>query len=231
MVQYLPELRGKVENADRITLEQLVQHHSGIPNFTDSPDFRWDKPFKNNEKTLELVLNKPARFEHGLRYEYSNTNYLLLGHILDNTLGYSHHQYIEEAILRPLQLKSTFSLLSQANPERVMSEYVVGCPHNVKGNDFIEPGTSMAATAQEVGLFLTALHNGSLLNNKEQSIYAGLYSFELAGLPEFGSLLCRYRCCYHSVHEHQQRQSLEFFRNYAQAPSQDLRNHNTLHVP
>ncbi|WP_348655167.1 serine hydrolase domain-containing protein [uncultured Roseivirga sp.] len=148
LVQYLPELRGKVENANRITLEQLVQHHSGIPNFTDSPDFRWDKPFKNNEKTLELVLNKPARFEPGLRYEYSNTNYLLLGHILDNTLGYSHHQYIEEAILRPLQLKSTFRLLSQANPERVMSGYVVGWPHDVKGNDFIEPGVSMVAMAQ-----------------------------------------------------------------------------------
>tara|TARA_Y100000114_G_scaffold157310_1_gene189529 strand:+ start:5845 stop:6033 length:189 start_codon:yes stop_codon:yes gene_type:complete len=62
-------------------------------------------------------------------------------------LGYSHHQYIEEAILHPLQLKSTFSLLSQANPERV-SGYVVGWPHDVKGNDFIEPGASMVATAQ-----------------------------------------------------------------------------------
>ncbi|WP_308440972.1 serine hydrolase domain-containing protein [Roseivirga thermotolerans] len=181
-----------VENADRITLEQLVQHRSGIPTFTDSPDFRWDKPFKNNEKTLELVLNKPARFEHGLRYEYSNTNYLLLGHILGNTLGYSHHQYIEEAILHPLQLKSTSSLLSQANPERVMSGYVVGWLHDVKGNDFIEPGASMVATAKEVGLFLTALHNGSLLNKKEQSIYAGLYSFEHTGLLPGYQSLARY---------------------------------------
>lgn len=53
-------------------------------------------------ETLELVLDEPADFELGNRYRYSNTNYLLIGEILDKELGYSHHRYIKEEILVPL---------------------------------------------------------------------------------------------------------------------------------
>ncbi len=43
LAEYLPELVGKIENAETITLRLMIQHRSGIPNFTDSPNF-WAKP-------------------------------------------------------------------------------------------------------------------------------------------------------------------------------------------
>ena len=72
---YLPELLGRIENSEKITLRMMVQHRSGIPNLTDTPNF-WEDPPKSSKEALELVLDLPANFEPGEDYEYSNTNYL-----------------------------------------------------------------------------------------------------------------------------------------------------------
>jgi D-alanyl-D-alanine carboxypeptidase len=185
---YIPELSGRIKNADKITLKMLVQHRSGIPNFTDTPDY-WENPAKDNKKTLELVLDKPADFEPDKKYSYSNTNYLLIGEILDKTLGYSHHQYIKREILIPLGLNNTYSLLSSVDLENVVSGYSVGYDGDLKNNDFINPAGSMVATAQDVGMFLRALNDGSLLNDNEQAIYSSIYVFEHTGLlPGYSSI-------------------------------------------
>jgi len=77
LADHFPELVGKIENAETITLKMMVQHRSGIPNYTDQSDFAWDAPPKTSEESLELVLNMPADFEPDEKYSYSNTNYLL----------------------------------------------------------------------------------------------------------------------------------------------------------
>ena len=77
LADYFPELVGRIENAEQITVRMMVQHRSGIPNYTDSPDY-WAAPKESNNEKLELVLDKPASFKPDKGYEYSNTNYLLL---------------------------------------------------------------------------------------------------------------------------------------------------------
>ena len=191
LADYLPELVGRIENADKITLRMMVQHRSGIPNFTDTPGY-WEDPPKGNRENLELVLDKPADFEPGKKYSYSNTNYLLIGEILDKTLGYSHHQYIRREILIPLNLNNTYSLLSEVNLDDVMSGYSVGYDGDLKNNDFINPAGSMVATAKDVGIFLRALNDGSLLNNNEQAIYSSIYKYEHTGLLPGYSSIARY---------------------------------------
>jgi len=188
LADYLPELKGRIENADKITLRMMVQHRSGIPNFTDAPGY-WENPPKDNIKTLELVLDMPADFTPDKEYSYSNTNYLLIGEILDKTLGYSHHQYIKREILMPLELNNTYSLLSEVDLDDVMSGYDVGHDGDLKSNDFINPSGSMVATAEEVGIFLRALNDGSLLNDNEQAIYSSIYEYEHTGLlPGYSSI-------------------------------------------
>ncbi len=188
LADYLPELVGRIENADKITLRMMVQHRSGIPNFTDTPGY-WEHPPKGNRENLELVLDKPADFEPGKKYSYSNTNYLLIGKILDKVLGYSHHQYIKKEILIPLKLNNTYSLLSEVNIDDVMSGYSVGYDSDLKNNDFITPAGSMVATAKDVGIFLRALNDGSLLNSDEQAIYSSIYVYEHTGLlPGYSSI-------------------------------------------
>ncbi len=157
LADYLPELAGRIENADKITLRMMVQHRSGIPNYTDYPGF-WENDYsKSSEESLDLILDTPADFEPDKKYRYSNTNYLLIGEILDKTLGYSHHQYIRKEILKPLGLHNTFSLLSEVDIEDVMSGYDVSYDADLKYNDFISPAGSMVATAEDVGIFLKGI--------------------------------------------------------------------------
>lgn len=174
LAEYLPELKGRIEYADQITLRMMIKHRSGIPNFTDDPDFPWDNPFKENLDALKLILDEPADFKPDSRYRYSNTNYLLIGEILDKALGYSHRQYIKEEILLPLDLINTYGLLSEVDIEKVASGYYVGYDKDIKYNDFVNPSGPMVATAQDVDIFLRALNDGTLLRDEEQAIYSSV---------------------------------------------------------
>ncbi|GAB1452120.1 serine hydrolase domain-containing protein [Draconibacterium sp.] len=188
LADYLPELAERIANADKITLRMMVQHRSGIPNFTDTPGY-WENPPLSNKENLELVLDKPADFAPDKKYSYSNTNYLLIGEILDKTLGYSHHQFIKSEILEPLGLTHTFCLLSEVDINDVMSGYYVGFDADLKYNDFINPAGSMVATAQDVGIFLRALNDGSVFKEGEQEIYSSIYVYEHTGLlPGYQSI-------------------------------------------
>ena len=189
LAEYLPEYAGSIENAHTVNLRMMLQHRSGIPEFIDHPEFPWSKPPYGIGEALDLVLGKPADFDPDSKYQYSNTNYLLIGEILDKTLGYSHHQYIRREILLPLDLYNTYSLLSEVNMDEVMSGYFVGYDLDIKENDYLIPGGSMVATAQDVGVFLRALIDGSLFNKDEQAIYSSIYSYEHTGeLPGYMSI-------------------------------------------
>jgi CubicO group peptidase (beta-lactamase class C family) len=184
LADYLPELVGKIEYADQITLRMMVQHRSGIPNFTDQGDFDWFTPQTNEEKNLELVFGKPADFKPDTRYRYSNTNYLLIGRILDKVLGYSHHQYVYNEILAPLGLMNTFFTLDEVEYDDVISGYWYKYDDDLR---YLRG--SMIATAEDVGVFLRALNDGSLLNDDEEAIYASIYKYDHDGwVPGYHSM-------------------------------------------
>ncbi|GEO19713.1 serine hydrolase domain-containing protein [Cyclobacterium qasimii] len=176
LADYFPELVGKIEYAERITLRLMVQHRSGIPNFIDNPAY-WENRPNFNEEALELAIEMPTSFEPDEDYEYSNTNYLLLTRIIDKVVGYNHNQYIKEEILIPLQLNNTYASLNEVNIDNVMSGYYVG-----EEQDFKTEEQGILATAADVGTFLRALNDGSLFNEGEQEIYSSIYVYEHTGL-------------------------------------------------
>ncbi len=175
LADYFPELVGRIENAEKITLRLMVQHRSGIPNFTDNPDF-WEDPPNSRKEALEYALDLPAYFEPDQDYGYSNTNYLLLREIINKVVGYNHFQYIKEEILIPLELNNTFGSLSEVDIDDVMSGYYVGYEDDFKTKD-----VGMLATAEDVGIFLRALNDGSVFNEEEQEIYSSIYEYEHSG--------------------------------------------------
>ena len=174
LADYLPELRGRIENAEEITLRMMIQHRSGIPNFTDNPAY-WENEQKNGQNALDFALDLPASFDPDKGYEYSNTNYLLLRRILDDVLGYNHNNYIKEKILEPLNLNNTFFSITEVNLDDVMSGYYVGFEEDFKAREY-----GMLATAEDVGIFLRALNDGSVFAMGEQEIYP--YEYDHGGL-------------------------------------------------
>ena len=153
----------------------MVGHRSGIPNYTDTPNY-WANPKESSQENLALVLDTPASFSPDESYEYSNTNYLLLSAIMDRVLGYENFQFIQTEILKPLALKNTFRSLSEVNIDHVMSGYHLGHQPDLKTDK-----QGMLATAEDVGIFLRALNDGSLLNEEEQEIYSSIYEYKHAG--------------------------------------------------
>ena len=176
LADYFPELVGRIENAENITLRLMVQHRSGIPNYIDHPTYWENQPYSNDE-ALELAIDMSANFGPDEDYEYSNTNYLLLRKLIDKVVGYNHFQYIKEEILIPLELNNTFGSLSEVNIDDVMSGYYVGYEE-----DFKTENVGMIATAEDVGIFLRALNDGSVFNEGEQEIYSSIYVYEHTGL-------------------------------------------------
>lgn len=183
LADYFPELVGRIENADKITLKLMVQHRSGIPDYTYIPEFWEDAPNRRKD-VLEYALDLPAKFKPDKGYGYSNTNYLLLSRIIEKVVGYSRHQYFKEEILIPLGLNNTFGSLSEVDIDDVMSGYYVGIDSDFKSED-----QGMLATAEDVGIFLRALNDGSVFNEGEQAIYSSIYVYEHTGLvPGYQSI-------------------------------------------
>lgn len=184
LAEYFPELAGRIEYSDKITLRMMLQHRSGIPNYVDHPDY-WINPPTTRQETLEYALDLPADFRPGEDYGYSNTNYMLIEDLIDKSLGYSHQQYIKEEILIPLGLKNTYGSLNEVDIDDVMSGYYVGHETDFK----FENTGLMIATAEGVGKFLRALNDGSVFNEGEQEIYSSIYVYEHTGLlPGYQSI-------------------------------------------
>ncbi len=192
LTDYLPELAGRVENAKQITMKMMLQHRSGIPDFIDDPKLPWSNLPVNANEYLQLVLDKPADFKPDNSYRYCNTNYLLIGNILDKILGYDHQQYIKKEILDTLGLAHTYGSLSNVDLKDVVSGYFKGYNGDLKSQNYVVAGGSMVATAQDVGVFLRALNDGALLDENEQSIYSNIYVYEHTGLLPGYSSIARY---------------------------------------
>ncbi|MCB0643871.1 MAG: beta-lactamase family protein [Phaeodactylibacter sp.] len=188
LAQLIPEVAGSIENADQITLKMLLGHRSGIPEYIYHPDFDSGTTDSYLE-TAALIFDQPADFAPDQSYAYTNTNFLLIGEILDRTLGYSHHTFIRQEILLPLGLNNTYSLFHEVDSNAVMNGYLKGYDPSIRSWDHTRPGGSMIATAEEVGLFLRALIDGTLLNAQEQAIYTSVYPYEHTGwLPGYTSI-------------------------------------------
>lgn len=177
VADYFPELVGRIENTDKITLRMMLQHRSGIPNFTNNPAF-WLDPKDKKKEAIEYAIDLPTSFEPDNGYEYSNTNYLLISELIEKVVGYSHNQYIKEEILIPLKLNNTFGSINEVNLNDVMSGYYADIKEDMKTNY----SGLMIASAEDVGKFLRALNDGSVFKEGEQEIYTSVYEYEHGGL-------------------------------------------------
>ncbi|MBD2768891.1 beta-lactamase family protein [Hymenobacter sp. BT664] len=115
--EYLPQrIISAITNADRVTLRQLLQHTSGIYNYLDDEGFQADALANLNnpnrtyttEEYLSYAAGKPAYFEPGTAYKYSDTNYELAALIIDQVTGRNHADMFTERIFRPLGLRDIY---------------------------------------------------------------------------------------------------------------------------
>jgi CubicO group peptidase (beta-lactamase class C family) len=93
-------------NGNKITLYHLLTHTSGIDDYT-----KHFKPFQfsikktvDKQKVINSVKNEPLAFEPGTQFQYSSSNYYLLGIIIEKITGRLYEQVVRESIFTPLQM-------------------------------------------------------------------------------------------------------------------------------
>lgn len=106
LAKYLPDFDT---GGRTVTIRQMLNHASGIPNYTAQPGFRAisAKPDLTAQDVLGLLKGVPFDFEPGRGWGYSNSNYFLLGLIVEKVSGVSYPQFVERELFKPLRLTRT----------------------------------------------------------------------------------------------------------------------------
>ena len=92
----------------KVTIFQLLNHTSGIANFTSTKEYQSIEPFaKKPEESIALVRDKPLEFESGSRFSYSNTGYVLLGALIEKVSGQGYDVFVRKNIFEPLGMKDS----------------------------------------------------------------------------------------------------------------------------
>jgi D-alanyl-D-alanine carboxypeptidase len=98
VAKYLPAF----PHASEITLRQLLNQISGLPNYTSMPDIQtMMSTVPDATDKIISYLNKPLDFTPGTKWEYSNSNYWVLGKVVARVSGMSYEDYVREHIFKP----------------------------------------------------------------------------------------------------------------------------------
>ncbi|MDX8031167.1 serine hydrolase domain-containing protein [Lentzea sp. BCCO 10_0856] len=174
VVRYLP---GLIDG--RITVRQVLQHTSGLYNYTDalplSPDEFEKIRYKHwsPQELLALSTSKPLDFDPGTKWSYSNTNYVVAGLLVEKLTGRPYEKAVEQRILKPLRLNDTEVPGDNVNikgPHARAYWTVGGKPSEITR---LNPSVAWAAgemisTTRDLDTFANALADGKLLKPAQQ---------------------------------------------------------------
>ena len=150
---------------DQITIFNLLTHTSGIPNFTELPEFRGTETKPTTpEELVARFRDKPLDFAPGTSWHYSNSGYVLLGYLLEKISGQPYSKFLQDNIFTPLGMKDSGY---DSNTE-VIPRHAVGYAPG-PGGPVVAGYIDMSIPFSAGGLYSTT---GDLLR-WEQALYGG----------------------------------------------------------
>jgi D-alanyl-D-alanine carboxypeptidase len=197
LADWLPQTKGRIPQAERITLRHLLTHTSGIRNVGDDHiPFQLallnrpaDADMTQPDEMLErYVYGKPLGFDPGTDYAYSNTGFTLLGMVAEKAGGQSLQQQMHELIFAPLGMHDTY--LEKRNDPGVVRGYydlygngkLLDVSAWEKAYDDGSAAGGLITTATDLLKFSDALFGRRLLS--EQSLSEMITSVRLPSCPE-----------------------------------------------
>ncbi|MFD1601129.1 serine hydrolase [Flavobacterium artemisiae] len=164
------------ENGDKITIHHLLTHTSGIPNYTNAPNFFKDKarnPY-TPEDFVKTFSSLPLEFTPGEKFNYSNSGYFLLGYIIEKTTGKTYEQYLQEIIFTPLKMvnsgydHSDVILKNRAAGYEKQGKKVVNAAYLDMSIPYA--AGSLYSTVEDLYLWDQALYTNKLLSEKSREL-------------------------------------------------------------
>jgi len=117
-------IKGFPSKGYTITIENLLTHTSGIIDYTsmNDPDQYIERKDFTPNFLIDYFKNEPLQFQPGTKYNYSNSNYVLLAYIIQMVSGKTYHEYMRENVLAPAGLMNTY----YANESTIIPKRVMG---------------------------------------------------------------------------------------------------------
>ena len=167
---YFPNL----PNADKITIGNMLYHRSGLHDYTHDTNFpEWMGKPKTHEELLKIIKDKGADFEPGTETDYSNSNYLLLGYIIEKICRLPYADALRKRITSKLHLKNTYygSSIAIKNNEATSYKYAENAWNKEKETNLsIHGGAgSVVSTPTDMVTFIDALFSNSLVSKSSLS--------------------------------------------------------------
>jgi D-alanyl-D-alanine carboxypeptidase len=157
-------------NGDKITIEELLTHYSGLGDASAQPDYNeWSRFPQTTAALVERAKKIPRQSEPGTSYFYSNSNYHVLAFLIEKVSGQNYGDCLEQKIFKPVGMTNT---AHRARDETIISNLANG--YSPAGASGFERATyldwtsktgngSIYSTAGDLLRFHRALQNGSLL--------------------------------------------------------------------
>ena len=173
---YLPGLiKGEGIDGSKITVRQLLQHTSGLPEYTDTTPGRSDifqikDHYIPPRDLLDTALGKPAAFEPGTQWAYTNTNYVVLGMLVERVSQRPVGEQIDQRIVKKLGLSHTY--FPAPGDRSIKGTHPQGYHLSAEGKlgDMTEmdpawawAAGAMVSTPSELNTFFQAVFDGRLL--------------------------------------------------------------------
>ncbi|MBB4806066.1 D-alanyl-D-alanine carboxypeptidase [Chryseobacterium defluvii] len=187
----LSEFYPGIENAKKITIEHLLQHRSGIHSLTDEGEFWNYYTQPQSEAQLVSIIQKyKSDFLPGIKHEYSNSNYILLGLILEKVYKKEYAQLVQDKIARSLKLTLTKvgGKINTSENQALSYQYMNGNYQPLPETDMSIPigAGNIISTPTELLKFITGLENGKLITKtslKQMKIFVDDYGYGLVKVP------------------------------------------------
>ncbi|WP_200979086.1 serine hydrolase [Echinicola sp. 20G] len=167
---------GRIDNADKATIRQLLQHSSGIFNYIQNLKFQTAslndliKEWTPDE-LLSYAEGKKAYFEPGTDVRYSNTGYILLGMLIEQFEGKPFYEVFEEKIFQPLNLSMTQFAAKDPVPDGIVRGYIdlysklqVVESTYFSGWDYFTADGGLISNPKDLNTFFQVLMGQKLLN-------------------------------------------------------------------
>jgi CubicO group peptidase (beta-lactamase class C family) len=163
---YFPGLPG----AKDITIAMLLSHRSGLYNILDDPDWpTWKVQPKTHEEIIAMIGRSPLAFAPGTKASYSNSNYILLGYIIEAICHKTYSEAVTARILAPLGLHDTYygGATDTIRHECYSYTYTTGWIHEPEADMSILGGAGgLVSSPADLDRFLHALYSRKLVRTR-----------------------------------------------------------------
>jgi CubicO group peptidase (beta-lactamase class C family) len=140
--KYLPEVPA---SWDKVTLRLILNHQSGIPQFTTPERQRLDLVHDYSDQELIQLASQPLDFEPGTDVSYSDTGYVLLGFVINRVAGMFYGDFLRQRVFAPLGMNRT-RIISDADIVRDRaSGYEKGENGELHNQSYVSPALNRTA--------------------------------------------------------------------------------------